>query len=111
MRPERLLVVGEAARTAAMVADRGYAFACTPQQLAAAHADDLAGDGFDAALLLLEPGQSPHGLGYLLYLAGVPVRVGRSGEFGGSALSTCLPADASDADLVAALDAAQAPTE
>lgn len=44
---------------------------------------------FDAALILTVPGQSPYTLGYLCYLAGIPVRVGRSLEFGGQVLTHC----------------------
>lgn len=40
---------------------------------------------FGAALILTVPGDSPHGLGYLGALAGIPVRAGVSGEFGGRA--------------------------
>lgn len=43
--------------------------------------------GFDAAVILTAPGDSPHGLGYLCALAGIPVRAGVSGEFGGQALT------------------------
>ncbi|WP_084045699.1 hypothetical protein [Deinococcus hopiensis] len=42
---------------------------------------------FNAAFLLTPPGDSPHGLGYLCALAGIPVRVGVSAEFGGQALT------------------------
>lgn len=45
---------------------------------------------FAAALILTEPGQSPYTLGYLCYLAGIPMRVGRSQEFGGQVLTHCL---------------------
>lgn len=58
--------------------------------------------GYDAAVMLGAPGEAPWGTAYLLYLAGVPVRVGRSAEFGGSLLSRCLPADAPDAALILA---------
>jgi len=46
--------------------------------------------GFEAALLLTAPGQSPYPLAYLCYLGGIPVRIGQSGEFGGGVLSHCL---------------------
>lgn len=58
--------------------------------------------GYDAAVVLGAPGEAPWGAAYLLYLAGVPVRVGRSAEFGGSLLSRCLPAEALDAALILA---------
>lgn len=58
--------------------------------------------GFDAAVMLTAPGQSPYTLGYLCYLAGIPIRVGRSSEFGGQVLSHCAPADQDD-DALAAL--------
>jgi hypothetical protein len=45
---------------------------------------------FAAALILTAPGQSPYTLGYLCYLAGIPIRVGRSQEFGGQVLTHCL---------------------
>lgn len=42
---------------------------------------------FDAAIILTEPGASPHPVAYACYLAGIPVRAGQSLEFGGSVLS------------------------
>lgn len=41
----------------------------------------------DAALFFTPPGRSPYALGYACYLAGVPVRIGQSAEFGGGVLS------------------------
>ncbi|GAA6624073.1 glycosyltransferase family 9 protein [Scytonema sp. NUACC26] len=43
--------------------------------------------GFDAAIICTEPGESPYSLAYICYLAGIPIRIGRSQEFGGSLLS------------------------
>lgn len=48
---------------------------------------------FAAAIILTAPGQSPYTLGYLCYLAGIPIRVGRSREFGGQVLTHCLAAE------------------
>ncbi|MBD2460884.1 hypothetical protein H6G89_07485 [Oscillatoria sp. FACHB-1407] len=45
---------------------------------------------FDAALILTTPTQSPYAWAYLCYLAGIPIRVGQSKEFGGGVLSTCI---------------------
>jgi hypothetical protein len=45
---------------------------------------------FTAAVILTGAGQSPYTLGYLCYLAGIPIRVGRSREFGGQVLTHCL---------------------
>ncbi|MBW4463225.1 MAG: hypothetical protein KME47_23735 [Nodosilinea sp. WJT8-NPBG4] len=59
--------------------------------------------GFDAAVILTAPGQSPYTLGYLCYLAGIPIRIGQSGEFGGQVLSQCVPSDQNDDDLLALL--------
>lgn len=42
---------------------------------------------YDAAVVFTSFAQSPWPAAYLLYLAGVPVRVGQSREFGGSVLS------------------------
>lgn len=42
---------------------------------------------YDAALLFSPPGGSPFGAAYACYLAGVPVRLGQSAEFGGAVLS------------------------
>ncbi len=47
----------------------------------------LAGGGFDAMIAFTSFSQTPYPLGYAAYLAGIPVRVGESGEFGGSVLS------------------------
>lgn len=44
----------------------------------------------DAAFILTEPGQTPYTLGYLCYLAGIPIRIGRSPEFGGQVLTHVL---------------------
>ncbi|WP_034388905.1 hypothetical protein [Deinococcus sp. YIM 77859] len=55
---------------------------------------------FDAALILGQPGDSPHGLGYLCALAGIPVRVGVSAEFGGQTLTHWIKAGT---DLLQAL--------
>jgi len=45
---------------------------------------------FDAALVFTTPHQSPYGLAYLCYLAGIPLRYGQSCEFGGAVLTTCI---------------------
>ena len=42
---------------------------------------------FDAAILFTIPGQSPYIMAYCCYLAGVPIRLGQSKEFGGGVLS------------------------
>lgn len=44
----------------------------------------------DAALILTAYSQSPYPLAYLCYLAGVPIRIGRSQEFGGGVLTTAI---------------------
>lgn len=41
----------------------------------------------DAALIFSAPGFSPYSAAYVCYLAGVPVRLGQSVEFGGRVLS------------------------
>ncbi|MDX2244724.1 MAG: glycosyltransferase family 9 protein, partial [Leptolyngbyaceae cyanobacterium bins.302] len=43
---------------------------------------------FDAAIVLTSFSQTPHAAGYLCYLAGIPLRVGESKEWGGSVFST-----------------------
>lgn len=50
----------------------------------------LADRQFDAAILLTAPGRSPYTLAYLCYLAGIPLRLGQSREFGGGVLSPCM---------------------
>ena len=42
---------------------------------------------FDAALIFTSFSQSPHPPGYACYLAGIPIRMGQSKEFGGAILS------------------------
>lgn len=42
----------------------------------------------DGLLVFRGPGESPHGWAYLAHLAGVPVRLGASAEFGGRVLTT-----------------------
>lgn len=46
---------------------------------------------FDAAIIFTAPDRSPYSLAYLCYLAGIPLRLGQSREFGGSVLSHCIP--------------------
>lgn len=48
--------------------------------------------GYDAVVVFTSFAQSPHAMAYAAYLAGVPVRVGTSKEFGGSVLTHWLPA-------------------
>ncbi|MBD2021716.1 hypothetical protein H6F43_16165 [Leptolyngbya sp. FACHB-36] len=45
---------------------------------------------FDAAIILTAAGRSPYALAYLCYLAGIPIRLGQSCEFGGGVLSSCV---------------------
>lgn len=42
---------------------------------------------FDAVIIFTDKVESPYPLAYLSYLAGIPIRVGQSREFGGSVLS------------------------
>ena len=48
--------------------------------------------GYDAVVVFTSFAQSPWPMAYAAYLAGVPVRVGTSKEFGGSVLTHWLPA-------------------
>jgi ADP-heptose:LPS heptosyltransferase len=45
---------------------------------------------FDAAILFTSSSQSPYALAYVCYLAGIPIRLGQSREFGGAVLSACI---------------------
>ena len=45
---------------------------------------------FDAAIVFTLPQQSPYLIAYCCYLAGIPIRVGQSCEFGGGVLSHCV---------------------
>lgn len=45
---------------------------------------------FDAAIILTLPYQSPYVRAYLCYIAGIPIRIGQSYEFGGGVLSHCV---------------------
>lgn len=50
--------------------------------------------GFNAAIVFTGNVKSPYPFAYLAYLAGIPIRIGRSREFGGSVLShTIKPLD------------------
>lgn len=51
---------------------------------------EIKAHAFDAAIMLTAPAQSPFSLAYLCYLAGVPIRIGQSQEFGGGVLSHCI---------------------
>lgn len=42
---------------------------------------------FEGAIIFTRPSQSPHALAYACYLAGIPLRLGQSQEFGGGVLS------------------------
>lgn len=42
---------------------------------------------YDLAIVFTAPGQSPYALAYYCYLAGIPLRLGQSQEFGGGVLS------------------------
>ena len=44
--------------------------------------------GFDAAIVFTSFSQTPHAAGYLCYLAGIPLRLGQSKEWGGSIFTT-----------------------
>ena len=57
----------------------------------------LKSEQFDAAILL-NHGQSPYALGYLCYLAEIPIRVGMSQEFGGGVLSHWVNSSQPDQD-------------
>lgn len=52
----------------------------------------IAADSYSAAVLLTSFSQSPWPAGYLCRLAGVPIRVGMSKEFGGAGLTHWVPA-------------------
>ena len=49
--------------------------------------EQLSRSAFDAAIILTNMGESPYPLAYICYLAGIPIRIGQSQEFGGSVLS------------------------
>lgn len=51
----------------------------------------LEAGSYDAAFVFTSFSQSPHAPAYVAYLAGIPVRVGSSKEFGGSVLSHPVP--------------------
>ncbi|MFC0528964.1 glycosyltransferase family 9 protein [Phytohabitans kaempferiae] len=60
----------------------------------------LAGGRYDAAVLLTSFSQSPWPAAYLCRMAGVPVRVGASKEFGGAGLTHWVPAPPDDVHQV-----------
>lgn len=47
----------------------------------------LSRSAFDAAVIFTNAAESPYPLAYICYLAGIPIRLGQSQEFGGSVLS------------------------
>lgn len=53
---------------------------------------------FDAAVIFTN--ESPYPLAYMCYLAGIPIRLGQSQEFGGSVLSQCVKPKDLDTPLV-----------
>ncbi|MDQ4130741.1 MAG: glycosyltransferase family 9 protein [Actinomycetota bacterium] len=70
--------------------DAGGSFTLDPERELRLVAD-LRGGRFDAAIIFTSFSQSPFPPAYACYLAGIPVRVGQSREFGGSILSHCVP--------------------
>jgi hypothetical protein len=61
-----------------------------PQREARLAESIRAGD-FDVSIILTSFSQSPHPPAYACYLAGVPLRIGQSREFGGGVLSHSIP--------------------
>lgn len=51
---------------------------------------------FDASIIFTNAGESPYPLAYMCYLAGIPIRIGQSQEFGGGVLSHWLKPQASE---------------
>lgn len=49
--------------------------------------EQLSRHAFDAAVIFTNAGKSPYALAYICYLAGIPIRLAQSQEFGGSVLS------------------------
>ena len=52
--------------------------------------ETLSRRAFDAAFIFTDDQESPYPLAYICYLAGIPIRLGRSQEFGGSVLSPAI---------------------
>lgn len=67
----------------------------------------LRSEQFEAAFLFPHDRKSPYPLGYLCYLAEIPIRVGQSSEFGGGVLSHCVKETACEGEHDAELDASQ----
>jgi ADP-heptose:LPS heptosyltransferase len=55
---------------------------------------------FDAAVIFTNPGESPYPLAYICYLAGIPMRIGQSQEFGGGVLSEWVKLSSKDSHPV-----------
>jgi ADP-heptose:LPS heptosyltransferase len=53
--------------------------------------ETLRGGEYDAAIILTSFKQTPHPAGYACYLAGIPLRLGESKEWGGGVLTTEVP--------------------
>lgn len=53
---------------------------------------------FDAAIIFTNT-ESPYPLAYICYLAGIPIRLGQSQEFGGSVLSQCVKPQGSNTHI------------
>jgi ADP-heptose:LPS heptosyltransferase len=45
---------------------------------------------FDTSIIFTNARESPFSLAYICYLAGIPIRIGQSQEFGGGVLSHCV---------------------
>ena len=70
-----------------LVYESGFMSANTEREIALI--ETLRDRRFDAAVIFTN-NQSPYPLAYICYLAGIPIRLGQSQEFGGSVLSQCL---------------------
>lgn len=55
---------------------------------------------YDCAVIFTNPGDSPYPLAYICYLAGIPIRIGQSQEFGGGVLSQWVKLPAKDSHPV-----------
>jgi ADP-heptose:LPS heptosyltransferase len=63
----------------------GFPYSNAEHELAAIEL--ISRNAFDAAVIFTNPQESPYPLAYICYLAGIPIRLGQSQEFGGGLLS------------------------
>lgn len=73
-----------------LLSDSGVQIKWISSWLDASTSQWLSQAAFNVAILFTAPGRSPYTMAYICYLAGIPIRLGQSIEFGGGVLTSCV---------------------